>query len=115
MRVLGVVWVGTRTTEYAATVAFFKDVLGLGEESSETDFAVLKVPDGSTVEVFGPTSRFNEHLTHPVAGFRVADIHEAFVEGHPLIALVNDAVRQIAQRPDRGRHTRDLVPSVLPR
>jgi len=30
MRVLGLVWVGTRTTQYAATVAFFKDVLGLG-------------------------------------------------------------------------------------
>ena len=80
MQVLGVVWVGTRTTEYASTVAFFKDVLGLGEELSETDFTVLKVPDGSTVEVFGPTSRFNAHLTHPVAGFQVADIHEAVEE-----------------------------------
>ena len=80
MRVLSLVWVGTRTTEYAATVEFFKDVLGLGVHSSEPDFAVLEVPDGSTVEVFGPTSRFNEHFTHPVAGFQVADIHEAVEE-----------------------------------
>ncbi len=30
MRVLSLAWVGTRTTEYAATLAFFRDVLGLG-------------------------------------------------------------------------------------
>jgi catechol 2,3-dioxygenase-like lactoylglutathione lyase family enzyme len=77
MRVLSLVWVGTRTTEYAATVAFFRDVLGLGVHSSETDFAVLEVPDGSTVEVFGPASDYNQHLTHPVAGFRVDDLEGA--------------------------------------
>jgi catechol 2,3-dioxygenase-like lactoylglutathione lyase family enzyme len=80
MRVLSLVWVGTRTTEYAATVAFFKDVLGLGEQASEPDFAVLEVPDGATVEIFGPTSRFNQHLTHPVAGFLVASLDEAVEE-----------------------------------
>ena len=56
MRVLSLVWVGTRTTEYPATVAFFTDVLGLGVSSSQIDFAVLDVPDGATVEVFGPTN-----------------------------------------------------------
>ena len=80
MRVLSLVWVGTRTTEYAATVAFFKDVLGLGEQASEPGFAVLEVPDGATVEIFGPTSRFNQHLTHPVAGFLVASLDEAVEE-----------------------------------
>ena len=77
VRVLSLVWVGTRTTEYGDTVAFFRDVLGLGVHSSEPDFAVLEVPDGATVEVFGPASRYNQHLTHPVAGFRVADLEEA--------------------------------------
>jgi catechol 2,3-dioxygenase-like lactoylglutathione lyase family enzyme len=80
MQVLSLVWVGTRTTEYAATVAFFTDVLGLGEDYSETDFSVLEVPDGATVEVFGPTSRFNQHLTHPVAGFLVSSLAEAVEE-----------------------------------
>jgi catechol 2,3-dioxygenase-like lactoylglutathione lyase family enzyme len=80
MRVLSLAWVGTRTTEYAATVAFFKDVLGLGVHSTETDFAVLDVPDGSTVEVFGPASEYNQHFTHPVAGFVVADLDEAVAE-----------------------------------
>ena len=77
MRVLSLAWVGTRTTEYAATVAFFRDVLGLGVHSSETDFTVLEVPDGATVEVFGPASAHNRHFTHPVAGFLVADLEEA--------------------------------------
>jgi catechol 2,3-dioxygenase-like lactoylglutathione lyase family enzyme len=80
MRVLSLAWVGTRTAEYAATVAFFKDVIGLGVHSLETDFAVLEVPDGATVEVFGPSSPYNRHLTHPVAGFLVADLEEAVAE-----------------------------------
>lgn len=80
MRVLSLVWVGTRTTEYTATVAFFRDVLGLGVSSSETDFAVLDVPDGATIEVFGPASQYNRHLTHPVAGFLVADLENAVGE-----------------------------------
>jgi catechol 2,3-dioxygenase-like lactoylglutathione lyase family enzyme len=80
VRVLSLAWVGTRTTEYAATVAFFKDVLGLGVHSTETDFTVLEVPDGSTVEIFGPASEFNRHFTHPVAGFVVADLDEAVAE-----------------------------------
>ena len=80
MRVLSLVWVGTRTTEYAATVAFFRDVLELRVHSSEPDFTVLDVPDGATVEVFGPASHYNRHLTHPVAGFKVADLDGAAAE-----------------------------------
>jgi catechol 2,3-dioxygenase-like lactoylglutathione lyase family enzyme len=80
VRLLSLSWVGTRTDEYAATVAFFTDVLGLSVHSSETDFAVLEVPDGATVEVFGPASAYNRHLTHPVAGFLVADLDEAVAE-----------------------------------
>jgi catechol 2,3-dioxygenase-like lactoylglutathione lyase family enzyme len=80
MRLLSLVWVGTRTPEYAATVAFFSDVLGLSVHSTEPDFTVLEVPDGATVEVFGPASQYNRHLTHPVAGFSVADLDGASAE-----------------------------------
>jgi hypothetical protein len=41
---------------------------------------VLDVPDGATVEVFGPVSPYNRHLTHPVAGFQVADLESAVAE-----------------------------------
>lgn len=51
MRVLSLAWVGTRATEYAATVAFFRDVLGLGVHSTETDFTVLDVPGGASRHV----------------------------------------------------------------
>jgi predicted enzyme related to lactoylglutathione lyase len=77
VRILGLVWVGTRTTEHPATVAFFRDVLGLGVQVSEPGFAVLDVPGGATVEIFGPTSEYNRHLTHPVAGFLVDDLAAA--------------------------------------
>ena len=40
----------------------------------------LREADGATVEVFGPTSRFNRHLAHPVAGLRVADLEGAVQE-----------------------------------
>jgi catechol 2,3-dioxygenase-like lactoylglutathione lyase family enzyme len=80
MRVLSLAWVGTRTAEYTATVSFFADVLGLGVHASESDFAVLEVPDGATVEVFGRASPYNRHLTHPVAGFLVSDLQEAVAE-----------------------------------
>jgi catechol 2,3-dioxygenase-like lactoylglutathione lyase family enzyme len=80
MQVLSLSWVGTRTDEYAATLAFFKDVLGLAVHSVETDFAVLEVPDGATVEVFGPASAYNQHLTHPVAGFLVSNLEQAVAE-----------------------------------
>ncbi len=80
MKVLALAWVGTRATEFAATTAFFRDVLGLGVQLAEPDFTVLDVPDGSTVEVFGPSSPYNAHFTHPVAGFLVDDLDEALRE-----------------------------------
>jgi catechol 2,3-dioxygenase-like lactoylglutathione lyase family enzyme len=80
MRVRGLVWVGTRTAEHDATARFFREVMGLGEQVVEPDFSVLDVPGGATVEVFGPTSEFNRHLTHPVVGFRVDDVAAAAAE-----------------------------------
>jgi catechol 2,3-dioxygenase-like lactoylglutathione lyase family enzyme len=77
MRVLSLAWLGVRTNEYSATASFFTDVLGLGVNSSEADFLVLDVPGGATVEIFGPASPYNRHLTHPVAGFLVADLATA--------------------------------------
>jgi catechol 2,3-dioxygenase-like lactoylglutathione lyase family enzyme len=42
---------------------------------------MLKLPDGSKVEVFGPASPINRHFTTgPVAGFLVDDIHAATTE-----------------------------------
>jgi predicted enzyme related to lactoylglutathione lyase len=80
VRILGLSWVGTRTDEHDAVVKFFQEVLGLAVRHAEQDFTVLTVPDGSTVEVFGSDSGYNQHLTSPVAGFSVTDLDEALAD-----------------------------------
>lgn len=80
MQVRRISWVGTRTTEHDATVEFFREVLGLPVLAAEEDFTVFTVPGGATMEVFGPRSPYNRHLTHPVAGFLVDDLEAADAE-----------------------------------
>ncbi len=80
MQVNRLYWVGTRTTNHDETVRFFRDVLGLGVRHTERDFSVLAVPDGSTVEVFGPASLYNQHLESPAVGFLVDDLAQAASE-----------------------------------
>jgi catechol 2,3-dioxygenase-like lactoylglutathione lyase family enzyme len=78
MRISKLAWVGTRTENAEPTVAFFGDVLGLRLELDRPGFWMLKLPDGSKVEVFGPDSPINRHFTTgPVAGFLVDDVHAA--------------------------------------
>jgi catechol 2,3-dioxygenase-like lactoylglutathione lyase family enzyme len=81
MRIIKLAWVGTRTGNAEPTVAFFRDVLGLRLELEEPGFWMLKLPDGSKVEVFGADSPVNRHFTTgPVAGFLVDDIEAAAAE-----------------------------------
>src|SRR5512132_3795695 len=81
MRIVKLAWVGTRTDNAEPTVAFFRDVLGLRLELEEPGFWMLKLPDGSKVEVFGPDSPINRHFTTgPVAGFLVDDVQAATAE-----------------------------------
>jgi hypothetical protein len=57
------------------------DLLGLRLALQLEDFWVLKLPDGSKVEVFGPDSPVNRHFTTgPVAGFLVDDVFDATEE-----------------------------------
>jgi catechol 2,3-dioxygenase-like lactoylglutathione lyase family enzyme len=78
MRIIKLAWVGTRTENYQATADFFRDALGLRPDLDLPGFRVLKLPDGSKVEVFGPDSDINRHFTTgPVAGFLVDDLQAA--------------------------------------
>jgi hypothetical protein len=43
-------------------------------DHEEEDFIVFKLPDGSKVEVFGPSDQEHVHFTCPVAGFEVDDL-----------------------------------------
>ena len=78
MRAKGLVWLGTRTRNFDDTVRFFGDTLGLHTAHEEPDFAVLMLPNGDKVEVFGPGRESHAHFdTGPVAGFLVDDVREA--------------------------------------
>ncbi len=81
MRVLGVVWVGTRTEAFDETVAFFRGVLGLPIQEVERDFAKARMPDSSLVEIFGPSDVDHPHFTTgPVPEFLVEDLPAALDE-----------------------------------
>lgn len=81
MKAEGLVWLGTRTPQFEATVRFFGGTMGLRVEHEEPDFAVLRLPDGGKVAVFGPGDRDHEHFTTgPVAGFLVEAVEEARAE-----------------------------------
>ena len=81
MRVLGVVWVGTRTQDFDGTVAFFRDVLGLPIEIPGPEFAKGRMPDSSLVEIFGPSDEDHRHFsTGPVPEFLVDDLPAALAE-----------------------------------
>ena len=71
----GLVWMGVPTDDFEGTVAFFRDVMDLEEEMRDEDFAVLRLPGGEAVEVFGPSLRGQEQFTTgPVVGFLVDDV-----------------------------------------
>ena len=81
MQIIKLAWVGTRTDNAEPTVAFFREVLGLRLELEHPGFWMLKLPDGSKVEVFGPDTAINRHFTTgPVAGFLVDDVDAAATE-----------------------------------
>ena len=81
MRVLGVVWVGTRTESFHETVTFFRDVLGVPMKEAEPDFGCGRMPDSSQVEVFGPSDKEHLHFsTGPVPEFLVDDLPAALAE-----------------------------------
>ena len=79
MKVKGLVWLGTRTDRFDAMVRFYEEVMGLHSEIKEPDFAVYRLADGATVEVFGPTG-YEHFSTGPVAGFQVDDVAETRAE-----------------------------------
>lgn len=81
MRVLGVVWVGTRTDAFRETVDFFRDVLGIPLTELHADFGWSRMPDTSQFEVFGPSDTEHRHFnTGPVPEFLVEDLAAALDE-----------------------------------
>ncbi|MGH2554575.1 MAG: VOC family protein [Actinomycetota bacterium] len=75
-----IAWLGTRTDDAQAMASFFEQVLGLTRERSEGDIWVFSLPDGSKVEVFGPSSGHDHFPSCPVAEFLVENVAAATEE-----------------------------------
>ena len=80
MKVKGIVWLGTRTSNFDAMLHMYRDVMGLPITHEEPGFVVMELPNGDLVEIFGDDSPDNTFFTHPVAGFLVDDIAAARAE-----------------------------------
>jgi catechol 2,3-dioxygenase-like lactoylglutathione lyase family enzyme len=80
MKILGLVWLGVRTSQFDAMLSLYRDVMGLELTHQEPGFAVLDLPDGDRLELFGPDSSYNTFFTNPVAGLLVDDIASARAE-----------------------------------
>jgi hypothetical protein len=117
MRIIKLAWVGTRTDNAEPTVAFFRDVLGLRLELDQPGFWMLKLPDGSKVEVFGPDSQINRHFTTgPVAGFLVDDIQAATAScGPPAWSSCSNPESTTAATPGSTSAPRTATSTSSPR
>ena len=81
MQIEGLAWLGIRTSKFDETVRFLKEVLGLRAAREDHDFAVLKMPNDDTVEVFGPSDENHTFFrTGLVAGFLVENVKKARAE-----------------------------------
>jgi len=81
MDIVGLGWLGTRTSRAAALVDFYSRVLGLRMAHEEPGFWVFTLPDGHNVEVFDVSHPGKNHFdTGPVAGFAVHDLAAAVAQ-----------------------------------
>ena len=77
MAVRSLVQMGVRTGRFAATVAFYRDSLGLEVERDAPDDARFRLADGTEVDVYGPGDE--DHAIFgpgPVVGLLVDDFEE---------------------------------------
>ena len=81
MDVVGLGWLGVRTSHATALAEFYSRVLGLPMTHEEPGFWVFELPNGSKVEVFAPEHPGKDHfVTGPVAGFAVPDLAAAVAQ-----------------------------------
>jgi predicted enzyme related to lactoylglutathione lyase len=74
MKIKGLIWLGNRTSKFDEMKNFYQNVMGLSITYQEPGFAVMDLPNGDRIEIFGDESQYNLFFTHPVTGFLVDDI-----------------------------------------
>ena len=77
IKVKGFTWVGVGTDDFAASMRFFTQVLGLEVEHHGDDQAILRVAPGQQLEIFGAEGRGKSLNTPPTIAFEVDDVAEA--------------------------------------
>src|SRR5215216_601538 len=80
MKIKGIVWLGTRTSNFDGMVNLYRNIMGLDIAHEDPGFGVMDLPKGDRLEVFGKDSPHNTFFTDPVTGFLVADIASARAE-----------------------------------
>ena len=73
----GIAWAGVGTAHYADTMRLFTDVLGLEVEHQGDEQAILRLPSGQQVEIFGKEGRGRSQNSPPTIAFEVADVAQA--------------------------------------
>ncbi len=78
MKIKALSWMGVKTSQFDDMVHLYRDILHLHSDWEQPDFAVFRLPNGDTLELFGPAGP-NAHLAQGtvVCGFRVDDIEQA--------------------------------------
>ena len=80
MKVSGFSWVGVGTDDYARSMRFYRDVLGLDVWVEGDAQAILKTASGQQLEIFGKDRREKQLTASPVVAFEVHDIEDARAE-----------------------------------
>ena len=62
VEILGLTWLGSRTSDFDAMAHFYRDLLGLATVHEEPSFLAFRLPDGAIIELFGPESPHNRHF-----------------------------------------------------
>lgn len=76
MKVHGLAWVGSSSTQIDEMTTFLRDGLGLEVDREQVDARVFGMPDGSAFEIFKPSDAAHDFFEHPVAGLLVDDVAE---------------------------------------
>jgi catechol 2,3-dioxygenase-like lactoylglutathione lyase family enzyme len=76
-RMVGLGWLGVRTSAFEATVALYRDVLGLTPFVDDARSVRFRLENGVEVHVYGPADSDHAFFgSAPVVGLRVDDVDE---------------------------------------
>lgn len=70
MNIKGIVWIGTRTSQYEQMKAFCRDLLGLNHTFDRNGVSFFDLPNGDRLEIFSDDANQSDLM----AGFLVDDV-----------------------------------------